>query len=673
MIIKKFLLENYGLYAGKNVFALEPKRIPGQNKNIVLIGGKNGVGKTTFLNALRLAFYGKSSLGKKVGRIEYDAYLRNQIHQSKNSVLENTFARLSVEFRHTALGEYKDYQVERSWQIEGKSIKEFLKISYNGQPLEAVTDEYWNGFIEEIIPERLSQLFFFDGEKIQEIARETTENRVLAEAIKTLLGLDIVQRLQADLSIYKTREVKNASLNSYKKQSDEIDKKISTVKKQIQVYKEELAGIKSSIDGNWAEISHCESRLNKEGGHFASLRAKNIEYKDKLGKNIIQLEESIRNECIDVFPFSLCPTINELLRTQIREERDLNRHLVVENEIRNFGFQILSGLADVSFENESDKKAVEVLINNSAEKRAEYHGKLTEDERILNFSETLAAEILHALEKAEKASSPTVQGHAAELENAQNRLREITKNLAQAPDESQIKPLFEKLTALNQRQGELQQQKKQLEDRILSQENELKMLQLNLKKLTEKQKVHGRTQSRIKMVNKIDSILDLYYKKLRDAKTEQLIQTFSEGFNHLMSKHMIDRLSIDKKTFETFLYDHSGKIVSKESFSSGEKQLYAIAMLWSLAKTSGRPLPVIIDTPLGRLDSRHRANLIENYYPRASHQVIILSTDTEIDQNLYLYLEENLSHCYELKYDPEQGRTTPVNGYFWEEETRCLN
>ena len=89
-------------------------------------------------------------------------------------------------------------------------------------------------------------------------------------------------------------------------------------------------------------------------------------------------------------------------------------------------------------------------------------------------------------------------------------------------------------------------------------------------------------------------------------------------------------------------------------------------MLWGLARTSGRPLPVVIDTPLGRLDSDHRKKLIQNYFPNAGHQVILLSTDTEVDQGLYNQLEPHISQSYHLVYDHKKGHTkATADSYFW--------
>ena len=96
----------------------------------------------------------------------------------------------------------------------------------------------------------------------------------------------------------------------------------------------------------------------------------------------------------------------------------------------------------------------------------------------------------------------------------------------------------------------------------------------------------------------------------------------------------------------------------------GEQQIYTTALLWALAKTSGKSLPMILDTPLGRLDSSHRQLLVERYFPYASHQVILLSTDTEIDKPLHLLLEPHISQTFHLAYQKTEGITTIERGYF---------
>jgi DNA sulfur modification protein DndD len=115
------------------------------------------------------------------------------------------------------------------------------------------------------------------------------------------------------------------------------------------------------------------------------------------------------------------------------------------------------------------------------------------------------------------------------------------------------------------------------------------------------------------------------------------------------------------------LYDQTGTFVPKHRLSAGEKQLLAIAFLWGLARLSGRKIPVAIDTPLGRLDSSHRTNLLERYFPVASDQVILLSTDTEIGEKERQQLRDMdaISREYLLKYDPVERFTSAIPGYFF--------
>ena len=129
----------------------------------------------------------------------------------------------------------------------------------------------------------------------------------------------------------------------------------------------------------------------------------------------------------------------------------------------------------------------------------------------------------------------------------------------------------------------------------------------------------------------------------------------------------MQRVTIDSTTFTLSLHDREGKLLPKHRLSAGEKQLLAIALLWGLARVSGRQLPIAIDTPLGRLDSSHRTNLIERYFPAASQQVILLSTDTEVAESEVANLRAQgaITREYTLEHDPSEQRTRVRLGYFW--------
>jgi DNA sulfur modification protein DndD len=200
-----------------------------------------------------------------------------------------------------------------------------------------------------------------------------------------------------------------------------------------------------------------------------------------------------------------------------------------------------------------------------------------------------------------------------------------------------------------------------LENALLVKERELERLQRQIQESSD-------SAARVGLIEKVQNVLDNYLTRLTKIKVETLCKGVTQCFNQLSRKGgLLHDISINPKTFEVNLRDSSGYVISREELSAGEKQILAIAILWGLAKTSGRPLPVIIDTPLGRLDSEHRMNLVKNYFPRAGHQVILLSTDTEVDQKLFHELRPYVSHCFHLIYDKTERKTFSRQEYFWRE------
>ena len=142
-----------------------------------------------------------------------------------------------------------------------------------------------------------------------------------------------------------------------------------------------------------------------------------------------------------------------------------------------------------------------------------------------------------------------------------------------------------------------------------------------------------------------------------------------DSFRQLVRKPtLVTALRIDPQTFTLELRGGDGRILTSERLSAGERQLLAIAMLWGLARASGRPLPMVIDTPLGRLDAEQRSRLVSRYFPHASHQVMLLSTDEEITREHYRALRPAIGRSYRLRYDETERRTIVEPGYFANEE-----
>jgi len=133
----------------------------------------------------------------------------------------------------------------------------------------------------------------------------------------------------------------------------------------------------------------------------------------------------------------------------------------------------------------------------------------------------------------------------------------------------------------------------------------------------------------------------------------------------LHKKDFIEKVQINKETFEIKLFKGNDDEITKDMLSKGELQMYSTSIVQALAKTSGRPLPFMIDTPLARLDEEHRRSLVRDFYPNASHQTIILSTDSEINYEHYKELVPYIAKSFVISYDSDNGKTIIHDKYFF--------
>ncbi len=175
-------------------------------------------------------------------------------------------------------------------------------------------------------------------------------------------------------------------------------------------------------------------------------------------------------------------------------------------------------------------------------------------------------------------------------------------------------------------------------------------------------------QRMLKLAARTRETMTEFLHRVTDRKIVRLSGLITESFRFLLRKTaLVEWIAIDPGTFAITLYDDEGHAIPKERLSEGEKQIFAISVLWGLARASARPLPAVIDTPMARLDATHRKYLVERYFPNASHQVVIFSTDTEVDRHYYPILQPFIARAYHLHYDQKLKVTVGEEGYFWKE------
>jgi DNA sulfur modification protein DndD len=228
-----------------------------------------------------------------------------------------------------------------------------------------------------------------------------------------------------------------------------------------------------------------------------------------------------------------------------------------------------------------------------------------------------------------------------------------------------VRPLLEKVRLCYKKLGDANSAGVSKREEMAQLQKQLDDLLTASRKLTEKMSNSVLKRENMERAAKIQDALNEYKQVLIGKKIEDLQTAVSEYFNLLSRKKKLHRrIAIHPVTFAVTILDNQGRTIRKQELSAGEKQIYAVSMLWALAKVSGRPLPMIIDTPLARLDRDHRALLSEHYFPKASHQMLILSTDTEIDEQHFSLLRPAVARSYELAFLPEHNRTEIRDGYF---------
>lgn len=664
MIIDSLSVLDFRVFSGAHDFDLVPKIKRGKNAPIVLFGGLNGGGKTTILSALKLALYGKGVLGSGATVAEYHQYLRECIHRAHNSIAKPTRSAVELTFRYAQYGVISSYQLTRDWFVDhaGK-VKEGLIISRDGHPLTELSYDQAQAFLNELIPIGVSELFFFDGEKIASLAEETSGD-ALRESINKLLGLDLIDRLHSDLSvIIRGRSIKKAS-EDRKQKIAEAERTYNDLNEQLAEVREKLILMRvNTVEAN-KNLGNIEASINARGGAWSASRQEETVNLDALVSDKKAIEHTLHDMLSGLLPFAITQSLNEKLLAQIDAEQRAEKAQVLSEYLQRQQSNFLAEVESAFAMTKDQLPALQDIflrtfgseVANSAEQQAAVH----------ELSDTQRFSITHRLQNDVGSLQQRAADLVMTLQETDSQIESARENIARAPDEKVLIPLFNeqgqlqgRLSALEEQKSVMAEEAKALLARLSVAARQLDDLYTEIAESQEEERLTGLAQN-------AKDVLKEFSTRARIEKLKELESQFYTSFNGLARKE--DRnlsIQIDPNTFEVVLIDDEDVILRKEELSAGEKQIFAISILEALARTSGRSLPVVIDTPLGRLDSVHRKKLVENYFPKTSHQVIILSTDTEIDYAFYEGLQGSISHSYHLVYNPETRSTQAEEGYFW--------
>ena len=673
MQLQRLILENFGQYRGRTEIDLTPRTRYRKTRPVILIGGANGAGKTTVLDAIRLCLYGPLALGDRVSQEEYQHYLRASLHRGEGALITPQSAAVGLEFEYGFRGELHRFSVERSWDCNGNGVTTDLSVLRDGQPLDELEHAHADEFLRDLIPPGVSSLFFFDGEKIQEMAESADDDETLAESIRSLLGLDLVHRLHDDLSIYTSRLKDTDAANPIQKELKKLERELKQLRTERLKVVRAADQSEARVDHLRQEIAKTEGRLSKEGGGFASKRETLIAEQSQLAHTITEIQGRIRDFCAELFPFTFVPKLCEQVRDQLDAEKQHQAWQAHQDLLEGRIGAMKSGVEAALFADAKElkvsqkaQKALLARLSKLFDQLGDKPDSMPDVKIVHRLSEDDRTSLLSGIDRVLTDVPRQISGLEIELEQATRRLQEVKKALSKVPDDDVIEPYIKKLNGFNRELGSAQAERNRSDEALRSIDHKIADVERQKKRKVVQLDDLGKGFDRRNMARRVQTVLDEYSAAMTKAKIAELGNAVTDCFTLLWQKgDLLKRIEIDPASCNVMLFDRNDNPVPKDRLSAGEKQIYAISILWALAKVSGRVLPMVIDTPLARLDSRHRQHLVSRYFPNASHQVIILSTDTEIDEDYFCELDPSISHAYHLEFDDAEMRTTVEEGYFW--------
>ncbi|HAS6174913.1 TPA: DNA sulfur modification protein DndD [Vibrio vulnificus] len=666
MLITKLTLNNFRVFRGVHEIDLRPAParlskngpIEGTERPIILFGGLNGAGKTSILTAVRLALFGRQSFSQVLSNGEYVDALSELIHKGVGHGGVQDNASIELEFKYSQNGEENTYKVIRGWK-RGK--KDSLCLEKDGIQIPELNYEQCQGFLNELIPTGIADLFFFDGEKIAELA-EDESGSVLKTAVRRLLGLDVIAKLKSDLNIFLKKQGSSALSQSLKEEMDSLEEQRISHERNAEKLRGEADIVDAQIELTSRDILSLENKLSQNGGAWAKTREDEQQKVDSLLKEKVELEKQIRMEMETSLPFALAPNAMQRLQTQIKQEQQIKKKQNFGNELDSFLETLRSKYP--SFDTEMAQNAI-------ADSFKAHVGEFDSAELLLDISDRQANTIDYQVSSQASDSFARFDAARVRLQVVEEEIDNASTNIARAPEQEQVQQLFTDVRELDKKKEKLIIE---FHDLIEQAKRELRLAletARQIQKLHDKHKDQSSKDQSISNAQNAILLLEKFGEQLTKARVNQLENEFVQSYKKLARKEDLQlSASINPASFDVELVDEHGIKINRKAMSAGEKQIYAISILEALGRTSGRKLPIIIDTPLGRLDSHHRDKLVENYFPTASHQVVILSTDTEIDRNYTSLIQDDIARTYEICFDGTTKSSTLKEGYFWRETTK---
>ena len=669
MIINSINIKNFQTYFGNIEFEFDQ---PSDEKNVVLIGGLNGAGKTSFFSSIVLGLFGKNAEG-----IIFDRSSGENIDDSYQTYLQEVFSNeakkandIEMEIALSITHEETNIKIVRKWWFDS-SIDEILEIYTEKDgtviPLEIPEEdvernEYYEAFIQSIIPSQVGRFFFFDGEEIKAIAKQDPEQAVI-NGINALLGFDVLEQLVVDLETLKRnlrKELPGAANSGLLKNYEELEKLESTLSSA----EEEKKYCLEDIDGMNIHLEELEKDISE------AFKGRDVDNRNEILDKIFNLDKEL-----SAVEHELQTLVGEVLTLALPSELITETEKKLSKEINTLKQQDQSAVIN-SLKNKFNKQLIKNLPKEIKDKE-----KIIKDAALLTWDEMNNSSSGKSSVMSNYFSDDEIKvafNHIQEVKATTNReiARLVGKQDALLKEKSELlsmQQLFDsgryaqdildkKSNTLNQlstKQHELER----VEAEIMVLNQEITNIKNTIDRLESSLEISKDIQKELEEVESYQSLIKEFMNEARGRRASLLSKKTSDVIKKLAHKEdLISKVKIDEKTYSINLLDSKNNKVSR--MSAGESEIFALSLLQALGEVSNRKLPVVIDTPLGRLDYSHRQSIVTNYFHNVSEQVFILSTDTEIDRSLFKELQPYVNQTFLIKSNKDKSSTVYPDKYF---------
>jgi DNA sulfur modification protein DndD len=681
MILERFRIHNLFSYFGPCGFDLTPT---GDGRNVVLIWGRNGYGKTSFLNSLKLLLSGVSDeirdsihVGRKLKR---DAYLlgmgdewRGAFNRQARAAGEKEFG-VSLTWREAG----GKVTVERFWRLEQDRPFETLRVSSDfGAPLEALDyDGNVQGearaFIQARLPDAIMPFFIYDGEKVQQLAEANRDNQLhQIEQLLDLADIDVLDEyLGRNLSQWRraSNDASQHTLNALLLEIQATEEKLAKLEMDRQAVNEEIEETVYAIrQADTALQARRQFALQAEEGRLA---VKQGEISSRLEERALTFfEDFTRQAPLILHPLLMHEAVQELGKITSHPNRRLRDE--IERIFSTLPDRLLN---DPPLPTPPLTESQEGFLRRKLSRIIASYRPDEADTKVglfLNLAPSKAESLLRIVDECahndrqrsqwaqELSDIRRLKAELADIERKRNDLSSLAPQEQEAFKQRMVEreALKGNLAELHRKTGELDDQKRNLNRELGQKQTKFQQ---------EERRLVGANAARDKLglAMKLKNALASYRNKLKMRRRKEIEDAINARFLELMTSHsLVSHIRVNDD-FSLHYLDAQGEPVGMGNISAGMKQLVAQSLIWGLKDVSGKEAPVVVDTPLARIDRKHQENLITRYYPNAGSQVIVLPTDSELDSEKYALLKPHVYREYRLD-NPEGDRTRIEEGGYY--------